>query len=377
MFESLEQRRLLAHTLEAGVLTVTGTVGPDHVNIALREGNLVIRVNHQAPAQVPAADVNSIVVNGLAGNDLLAIAPNVDKDSALNGGLGNDVLNGGGGDDNLNGGDGNDRLNGGLGGDVMIGGDGIDGVDYSRRTADITVTLDDNADDGAPAVGSNPGEGDNVSSDVEGVHTGSGDDTIVGSPFRNQLDGGAGDDDISGAGGNDTALGGPGNDELDGGEGNDLLDGGGGADDMSGGAGLDTVSYARSPAGVVVTLDGVADDGIPASPPGGDRPAEGDNAGADVENVQGSRFDDSITGNASNNRLIGGAGDDVLRGGEGNDYLDGGHGEDELFGEGGNDILRGRDGQADLLDGGGGEDRADRDPLDTLVDVEHSNPLPP
>jgi Ca2+-binding RTX toxin-like protein len=361
MFERLEHRRLLAHTLEAGVLTVEGTAGPDRIHIGVHETNLVIRVNHATPELVPLANVNSIIVNGNDGNDMIALAHHLAKNATLNGGNGNDLLIGGAGDDLLDGGAGNDRLNGGLGADVMIGGDGHDGVDYAHRTADITVTLDDNADDGAA------GEGDNVSTDIEGVVTGAGNDTIVGSPFRNQLNGGPGNDNISGEGGNDTLVGLTGDDNLNGGDHNDLLDGGAGGDVLIGGTGIDTISYAHAPAGVTVTLDGIADDGIAG---------EGDNAGADVENVQGGRFNDSITGNALNNRLIGGAGNDTLRGGDGNDVLNGGHGQDELYGEAGNDLLQGRDGAADLLDGGDGDDKADRDPLDTLVNVEHANPLP-
>jgi Ca2+-binding RTX toxin-like protein len=79
----------------------------------------------------------------------------------LNGAQGKDVLLGGAGDDELNGDQGDDLLDGGLGADAMAGGSEVDTVDYSQRTAAVSVTLDDVADDGEAT------EGDNVSDNVE------------------------------------------------------------------------------------------------------------------------------------------------------------------------------------------------------------------
>jgi Ca2+-binding RTX toxin-like protein len=59
-----------------------------------------------------------------------------------------------------------------------------------------------------------------------------------------------------------------------------------------------------------------------------------------VEDVVGSRFDDTITGSSASNRLDGGAGNDVIHAGAGNDTLIGGTGNN-------------------LLDGGSGSDTAD------------------
>jgi Ca2+-binding RTX toxin-like protein len=62
------------------------------------------------------------------------------------GGAGNDTLEGGNGDDILDGGDGDDRFEtlaaGGDGADVFQGGAGIDTVDYSNRSAGVTVDID-------------------------------------------------------------------------------------------------------------------------------------------------------------------------------------------------------------------------------------------
>jgi serralysin len=54
-----------------------------------------------------------------------------------------------------------------------------------------------------------------------------------------------------------------------------------------------------------------------------------------VENVIGSRFDDTILANSAANRLEGGDGHDEIRGGLGNDVIIGGRGGDVLYGDNG------------------------------------------
>ena len=120
-------------------------------------------------------------------------------------------------------------------------------------------------------------------------------------------------------------------DTLDGGAGDDILQGLGGDDKLDGGAGNDTASYALSATGVTANL---AD---PAANGGG---AAGDSF-TSIENLRGSNFMDSLTGDAGANILAGLAGDDMLKGGDGNDTLIGGDGVDRLSGEKGADILTG------------------------------------
>jgi Ca2+-binding RTX toxin-like protein len=88
---------------------------------------------------------------------------------------------------------------------------------------------------------------------------------------------------------------------------------------------------------------------------------------------------DLVDGNGGNDVLKGGAGRDVLNGGNGNDSLYGGlgadklqgdHGRDVVYGGAGNDTIFAWDGFADRLDGGPGSDRAWRDKLDRVVNVE-------
>jgi len=113
-----------------------------------------------------------------------------------------------------------------------------------------------------------------------------------------------------------------GNDMLFGGSGDDLLDGGPGADTLNGGPGTDTADYSSSSAAVTVNLQtGLAS--------GGD--AQGDILN-DIENIQGSAFNDTLIGDGGANTLAGGPGADTLVGAGGNDILFGGDGNDVLIG---------------------------------------------
>ncbi|MFL5885904.1 MAG: calcium-binding protein, partial [Thermoleophilaceae bacterium] len=106
---------------------------------------------------------------------------------------------------------------------------------------------------------------------------------------------------ISGGSGDDLLHGGLGNDRLSGGNGNDAIDGGPGADRMTGGRGRDIVSYVTHAAGVRVSLDGKVNDGSFG---------ERDYVASDVEQVNGSPFDDVLIGSSRAENLEGQAGDD-------------------------------------------------------------------
>jgi Ca2+-binding RTX toxin-like protein len=80
-----------------------------------------------------------------------------------------------------------------------------------------------------------------------------------------------------------------------------------------------------------------------------------------IENLDGSDFNDTLTGNAGANVLNGGALHDVLFGGDGNDILIGGSGTDFYYGGAGNDVIiaggPGTFGDHDDMTGGTGADR--------------------
>jgi len=117
-------------------------------------------------------------------------------------------------------------------------------------------------------------------------------------------------------------AGGEGDDTISGGAGNDALVGGLGADVLDGGEGFDNVGYVYATSGVTVDLANSANN---------TGEAFGDTFNS-VEMVQGSLFDDTITGDTGNNWLYGY---------DGNDTVNGGAGADVIFGNDGSDILSG------------------------------------
>ena len=90
-------------------------------------------------------------------------------------------------------------------------------------------------------------------------------------------------------------------------------------------AGSDTVSYADSTTGVTADLTNGGAGGY----------AEGDTY-ANIENLDGSAYNDILTGDDGDNTLKGGAGDDTLIGGAGADTLEGGAGIDTASYKGSN-----------------------------------------
>jgi hypothetical protein len=203
------------------------------------------------------------------------------------------------------------------------------------------------------------------------IDGGFGNDVIIGSDSGNWIDGGPGDDLLWGNGGSNILDGGPGDDRLLGGPGRDLLVGREGDDIVSGGGGgVDKASYFASSGPVVVTLD---------DRPGDGQAGENDDVRSDVENLEGSRFEDRLVGSARPNVLeginrsdvlVGLGGQDTLKGGAGHDTLRPGAGRDSAYGHSGRDTFYARDGEQDRLRGGSGVDRAHIDPgLDVVSSI--------
>jgi Ca2+-binding RTX toxin-like protein len=205
------------------------------------------------------------------------------------GGAGNDTLAGGLGNDTLQGSTGNDWFIEGTvgttGADIFSGSDGIDTIDYSSRTASVTVNLDGTADDGE---GGTAPEQDDVNTDIENIFGGTGGDILTGSTRAN------------------------------------IIIGGTGADSIHGGAGIDTVSYAPVSGAITAALP-VAVDALEFSTVNGTSGgSEADWIFGDIENLTGGSGADSLTGNSGPNELVGGGGNDTLLGGAGDDVLEGG-----------------------------------------------------
>jgi Ca2+-binding RTX toxin-like protein len=166
------------------------------------------------------------------------------------------------------------------------------------------------------------------------------DDIIDGTSGVDIICGGGGADTIRGLGGNDTLRGQGGSDKLIGGEGDDTLDGG---SDGSVGNTAD-FSDALSPVSASLVSDTATGVGFDTM--------------IDIENLNGSKFNDTLTGSDADNQISSGAGDDSLDGLKGVDKLFGAGGSDTLTGGAGNDTLVGNAG-ADSLFGQEADDRLD------------------
>jgi len=157
---------------------------------------------------------------------------------------------------------------------------------------------------------------------IGSVALGDGDDSFDSSQgvVSGNIRGEAGNDALYGGLTDDVIDGGLGEDTLTGNDGNDRLTGGHGADDLDGAAGIDGAHYGTSFVYIIADLAGIiANVGE----------AFGDTF-ANIENLFGSNFDDSLYGDAGSNRLNGGSGHDLLDGRAGVDVLVGGTGNDRL-----------------------------------------------
>jgi Ca2+-binding RTX toxin-like protein len=310
-------------------------------------------------------------------------------DDTLNGRAGDDDLFGDLGDDSLVGEDGVDRLYGGGGNDLLYGGAGedtVDGgaggrdkIDFSAAGAGLVVDLTYASNNAGAAAG-------DLYLSIEEVEGSDNNDILNGNAAANKIVGGNGNDTLNGRDGADTLYGSAGRDTatylgssegvhawlnetpedtltgsggraegdrlygienligsahqdllvgmslanlLAGGDGNDVLRGNAGADTLDGGAGADQASYSAAAARVTVNLETGATSGTDAL---------GD-IFIGIENLFGSAFNDSLTGDAGVNVLIGADGDDTLRGGAGNDTLTGREGADVIDGGEGRDSV--------------------------------------
>jgi hypothetical protein len=152
---------------------------------------------------------------------------------------------------------------------------------------------------------------------------------------------------ITGTSGPDRLVGTSGDDVICALGGRDMIAGRGGQDILSGGRGEDTISYQWVPGpGLRVRV------ALHASARGTEEFLSG------IEDVIGSRFEDTIRGDGVPN---------VLRGSAGDDYVIGGRGRDLLFGGPDDDTVDARDGRpGDIAYGGPGLDRCLADAGDVV-----------
>ena len=180
----------------------------------------------------------------------------------------------------------------------MNGGNGWDTIYLMGSAANVDLRSTSSFSDGH-------GGSDTISTDFEEVYGSSGGEWITGQNSVNNV--------LHGGGGNDT---------IDGNNGDDILEGGAGNDNVYGGGNTDTATYENAAAGVTVNISsGASNDGD-----------GGSDTFNSIENVIGSQFGDTITGDGNANILKGLGGNDTISAGNGNDILYGGAGTDSLTG---------------------------------------------
>ena len=325
----------------------------------------------------------------------------------LFGGAGNDILYGTSGINVMEGNAGNDIFHSSSSADTFFGGSGTDTVSYadspdSHREGEdgfrkgVTINLGNTYLDVSGytfsrATGDHAGVtgSEDRFNDIENIIGTAFADTISGDGNRNVLTGNAGGDVLYGGGGNDELIGGEGQDQMFGGDGDDMLIGGAGGDVLFGGAavigsteeGIDTVSYEFSPDrnndGLGVTLNlsirGL-NSGYSGVSIGKGEDAEQDRV-KEVENIIGSAYGDTLTGDENNNDLKGLAGDDTLEGKLGADVLDGGSGLDTISYASSNALVRVNLAARTFEGGHAQDDIVVRDSFENIMGSKHNDVL--
>lgn len=234
---------------------------------------------------------------------------------------GSDTIFGLRGDDSISGGDGDDTIDGGDGFDFLNNIYGHE--DFGQELNPVNVDL---------VAGTMTGQGSDTLVSIEGSTGTPGDDTFLGNDQNNEF----------------TQMF-EGNDTVDAGGGDDLVDVGDGNDTADGGPGTDIIGHLDHSTGVTVDLGEQAAAG-----------AGGSDVVRNFENIIGSFFDDTLTGDNQAN---------VIEGDEGTDAIFGLQGDDTLIG----DIVGFDFGTADgdTANGGQGTDVCD---AETETDCETDPP---
>jgi Ca2+-binding RTX toxin-like protein len=288
-----------------GADTLSGGLGADRATYETAAAGVTVSLSTPASNTGEAAGDSYTSVENLTGSAFNDKLTGANSANSIIAGAGDDQLTGLAGNDGLYGQDGNDVLNGGAGSDTLSGGLGSDRATYQDAAAGVTAALL------TPATNTGEAAGDTYAS-IE---------NLTGSAFNDKLTGTNGINSLIGGDGKDAIFGLDGNDNLYGQDGNDTLVGGVGADALSGGNDSDTASYSTAGAGVIASL---------IAPAGNTGDAAGDTY-ASIENLTGSAFGDTLTGNNGINVLVGGAGSDILAGGLGSDTLTGNSGKDQFL----------------------------------------------
>lgn len=284
-------------------------------------GNNTASYEHSAAGLIVSLTNPLLNTGDAAGNTFTQI-------QNLTGSAFSDTLYGDGNSNILNGGTGDDILEGMGNADILIGGYGTDTADYTHSNTYVVASLTTGL---AGFSSAGDAAGDTFSS-IENLTGSSYSDTLIGDAQTNTLIGGLGDD---------------------------ILEGMGGADILDGSTGSNTASYEHG-------ADQGGGTGVTASlltPAANSGDATGDTY-YNIQNLIGSAYNDTLTGDANANIITAGTGNDIISGGAGSDTIYGDAGNDNitddlagaarLYGGAGDDtiIFTSDDNQLDIIDGG-------------------------
>jgi Ca2+-binding RTX toxin-like protein len=311
------------------LVTVNANNDNNHISVGM-DGGLVVVNGLSAQVIVDSGSGDSLVINGLGGNDSIdasALAAG-HVNLTIDGGAGNDTITGSAGDDVLIGGAGNDVLRGGAGNDTFVwnpgdgndalqGQDGVDTLLFNGSGANETIDISANGTHAMLFRNVGAITMDTQRVETMDVHALGGTDTVT----VNDL---TGTDvtrvhvDLAGSVGGTTGDGQDDTVAINGTAGNDVI----------------TLSIVNG----ALVIDGLAsqividhfdpNDTVRIAGLGGDDVIDASGLGSNGPRLvlDGGNGDDILIGGAGNDTLLGGAGDDVLIGGPGTDILDGGPG---------------------------------------------------
>jgi hypothetical protein len=268
-----------SQTINVPIINDTGLESDETFYVRLLEPSNAVLVPGQNTATITISDTWQTTGANGSTFTLPADVENLTLTGSTNiNGVGNANRN------EIRGNSGNNRLSGGGGFDNLIGGLGNDTYIVSKSSSfESTPLITENANEGTDTV--------------EFASTASNDGYTL---FQNNLE-----NLIITGSGNHSGYGNDGNNVISGNSGNNYLNGSGG---------IDTVSYADAPgpAGVTVSLTKF----------GGSASGWGTDNLDDFENIIGSGFNDTLSGDSASNTITGNAGKDTITGNGGSDKFD-------------------------------------------------------